>query len=144
MGVVDWTNLSHALLPTAIRRRAVTMHLETDREVYAEDDPVRFRVVFRNHLPVPVVLRVESPVPWSWGVDGVERASDVADPLPDDPTRFEFARRERKAFTREWHQRIRTGRREWRPAGPGDHTLRAWVTDRDRSLSAETTVRVER
>ncbi|MFB6122405.1 MAG: hypothetical protein ABEJ78_02975 [Haloferacaceae archaeon] len=143
MAVVDWTNLSHALLPTAVRRRAVELRLETDRGVYLPSDPVRVRVLFRNRLPVPVVFRVESPVPWSWSVDGVDRASRVADPLPADPTRFEFAPRERKAFTREWHQRIRTGGREWATVDPGEHTLRAWTTDRDRSLTAETTVRVE-
>ncbi|MFC6989555.1 hypothetical protein ACFQJD_14105 [Haloplanus sp. GCM10025708] len=143
MGVVDWTNLSHALLPTAVRRRAVEMHLEPDRDVYPAGDPVGFRVVFRNRLPVPVVLRVESPVPWSWSVDGIDRGSRVADPLPDDSSRFEFAPRERKAFAREWHQRIRTGRREWDAVAPGDHVLRAWVTDRDRSLAAEATVHVD-
>ena len=143
MSTVDWTNLSHALLPTMVRRRAIEVHLETDRTVYAADDTVRFRVVFRNRLPVPVVLRVESPVPWSWAVDGVERASRVADSLPTGPTRFGFGRRERKTFAREWHQRIRVGEREWTPVDAGDHTLRAWVTDRDRSLAAETTVRIE-
>ncbi|MGM0591674.1 MAG: hypothetical protein ACQETI_08635 [Halobacteriota archaeon] len=143
---VDWANASHALMPTALRRRALSVEVETDRDVYTPDDPVHFRVVFRNRLPVPVTIRTATPVRWSWSLDGLERASRVERAVPETPGVFRFGRGERKVFTRRWIQRIRESEREWSPAASGDHAIRVWVNDDStaaESLAAETAFRIE-
>lgn len=144
-GHVDWHNLSHALLPAALRPWAVTVAVETDRETYAPDDPVRFRVTFRNRLPVPVTLVARTPRRWSWSLDGLPNASAVPESVPDERTRFRFDRGETKRFHRRWDQRIQVADREWRPADRGEHTLAVGVdavdgTDR---LAASTTFHIE-
>lgn len=144
-GHVDWGNVSHALFPATLRPRAVTVSVETDREVYEPDEPVRFRVTFRNRLPVPVTLVTRSPRRWTWSLDGRPEASTVPSDSPTEPTRFEFVSGERKQFHRRWDQRVRESEREWRAADPGEHTLSARidaVRGSDR-LCAETTFRID-
>lgn len=137
---LDAAKASHALLPYAIRRWAVSVSVATDRDTYAPDDPIRFRVRFSNRLPVPVLLRTSTPVPWTWSVDGVPRASAVDSP-PEGTGALRLARRETKTVDRTWHQRIRVADDEWVPVASGEHTLRVAVPGTD--LAAETTVRVE-
>lgn len=142
---IRWEKASHALMPERLRPRAITVSVETDRETYAPDDTVGFRVEFANRLPLPVVIRTTSPVRWTWALNGLERASKVTDDPPQEATLFEFARRERKRFTRRWSQRIRVGDREWETADPGEYTLSVGVNaarGADR-LRDETTFRVE-
>ncbi|MFB6103018.1 MAG: hypothetical protein ABEJ73_10685 [Haloplanus sp.] len=140
----DVAKASHALLPRAIRRRALTLDCTTDRERYAPDDPVCFRVTVRNRLPVPIRLRTASPVPWTWSVDGVDRASTVdADALPDDSSILRFSRRETKTFEGVWYQRFRVADDEWVAADPGKHTLGARLLVDTTGLAATTTVRIE-
>lgn len=144
-GHVNWGNVSHALLPATLRPWAVTVSVETDREVYELDEPVRFRVTFQNRLPVPVTLVTDSPRRWEWSLDGRPEASNVTSDPPTEPTRFEFARGERKRFHRRWDQRVRESEREWRAAERGEHTLSAGidaVRGSDR-LRAETTFRID-
>jgi hypothetical protein len=140
---VDWANASHALVPMALRRRAVSVAVETDRESYPRDEPVRFRARFRNRLPIPVSLPTPTRVPWSWSVDGLEHASRVAVDNGDDDGLFRFARSEHKTFHRRWHQRFRESDEEWSTASPGDYRLRVWVSGYPETLAAETTVGVE-
>lgn len=140
---LNWRAASHALLPVRLRRWALDVQIETNRDVYAVGEPVDLRVRFRNRLPMPVTLRTESPVRWHWSVDGRIEARDDPPAEPDDPALFEFDRSETKTFTRRWPQRFRTDDRTWEPAGPGEYTLAVGVNDGTDSLRAETTVRVD-
>lgn len=143
---IDYTKASHALLPTALRHRAVSVAVETDRDSYAPDEPVGFRVRMHNRLPFPVVLRVPTQVRWQWAVDGHPEASRIAARPPAEPALFAFDRGERKRFQRRWHQRFRETDSEWSRAGRGEYTLSAWIAvedPADKGLRAETTFRVE-
>lgn len=139
---IDAASASHALLPRALRRRALTVACATDRERYAPDDPVDLRVTVRNRLPIPLRLRTTAPTPWTWAVDGVDRASTVDD-LPRETGAVAFAARERKTFHTRWYQRFRVADDEWVAADPGDHTLTARLLVDDPRLAASTTVRIE-
>jgi hypothetical protein len=139
---IDAARASHALLPRTLRRRAVVVDCATDRERYAPDEPIRLRVTVRNRLPLPLRLRTVAPVPWTWSVDGVDRASEI-DTLPDDAGALRFARRETKTFEAVWHQRVRVAADEWIVADTGEHTLRARLLVDDPRLAATTTVRIE-
>ncbi|WP_435062357.1 hypothetical protein [Halobaculum sp. EA56] len=143
---VNWANVSHALFPSRLRARAIAVDVETDKDRYAPDEPVRFRATFRNRLPMPVSLVTETPVRWSWAVDGLVEASEVYEPPEPRRTRFDFRRSERKRFERRWPQRIREREDEWRAAAPGEHTLsvRIGAVDGAEHLVAETTFTVER
>lgn len=144
--IVNWTSASHALMPTALRYRAIAVSVETDREVYAEDDPVTLRVTMRNRLPFPVSLKTTSPVLWTWAIDGMPEASRYDDGTPDETGLFRFDRSERKVFTRQWHQRFRESEREWSRAGRGEFTVSAGVNVEgaaEKGLVDETTIRIE-
>ncbi|WP_251341538.1 hypothetical protein [Haloplanus halophilus] len=139
---LDAAKASHALLPRWLRRRALTVDCTTDRERCAPDEPVGVEFVVRNRLPVPLRLRTTAPVPWTWAVDGVDRASTV-ESLPAETGVVDFARRERKTFHTRWYGRIRVADDEWVAADTGDHTLTARLLVDDPRLVASTTVRVE-
>lgn len=138
---LDAASASHALLPRTLRRRALTVACTTDRERYAPDDPVTLRVTVHNRLPIPLRLRTTAPVPWTWAVDGVDRASTVDD-LPRETDAVAFAARERKTFHTRWYQRFRVADDAWVAADPGEHTLSARLL-LDDPLVASTTVRIE-
>lgn len=143
---IDWSAASHALMPVWLRDRAVSVTVETDREVYRPDEPVGVRVQLYNRLPFPVRLRTRSPVLWQWSVDDLPEASHVERSPPTRAGALSFARGERKTFTRTWDQSVRVSEREWEPIAPGEHTVAAWVNVDDanaRGLYAETTVRIE-
>ncbi|MFW5974117.1 MAG: hypothetical protein ACOCPZ_01895 [Natrialbaceae archaeon] len=114
---------SHALLPKAIRRRAVDVSVTTDRTEYASGDPVAFRVTFRNRLPIPVSIPVSSPVPWHWAVDDRISARFTRPDEPDDGSLFTFGRSERKTFTRTWSQSWQVGERRWEPVETGGYEI---------------------
>ncbi|SHG72410.1 hypothetical protein [Halobaculum gomorrense] len=143
---VNWTNVSHALFPSSLRARAIAVDVETDKSRYAPDEPVRFQATFRNRLPLPVSLVTETPLRWTWTVDGLPEASEVYEPPEPKRTRFDFARSERKRFHRRWPQRIREREDEWRAADPGEHTItvRIGAVDGADHLVAEETFTVER
>jgi hypothetical protein len=140
--------LSDRLVPRGLRRRVVSVDVETPRREYAVGEPVPFVVTFRNRAPFPVSIVTASPLPWTWSVDGdVEAAAEAVslrDP-PDEPGRFGFDRGERKRFRRRWDGLFRVTGSEWVPADPGEHVIGAAanVADADASgLRAETTVRL--
>jgi len=141
---LDAAKASHALLPQSLRRRALVVDCTTDRTRYAPDDPVRLRVTVRNRLPLPLRLHTTAPVPWTWSVDGIDRASEL-DALPDDAGTLRLARREAKTFEAVWYQRIRVAPDEWVAADPGEHRLaaRLLVPDPSPRLVASTTVHIE-
>lgn len=144
---IDWGNLSHAILPLGIRDRAIAVDIEANRDVYTGGESVHFRVVLRNRLPFPVTLRTQTPVLWSWAVDGLDRASRVTEFEPPDRAGvLSFARSETKVFTRTWPRRIRESAERWESVVPGRYTLSAWINvenARNRGLFAETSVRIE-
>ncbi|WP_277555014.1 hypothetical protein [Halobaculum limi] len=143
---VNWTNVSHALFPSSLRARAIAVDVETNKQRYAPDEPVQFRVTFQNRLPMPVSLVTETPMRWTWSIDGLCEASEVYDAPDPERTRFDFHRSERKRFHRSWPQRIREGDHEWRAAAPGEHTLSVAIgaVDGADRLTAETTFSIER
>lgn len=128
---INWENASHALVPRWVRPWAIDVSIETNRERYAPDEPVGFRVEFRNRLPIPISLSTRTPVRWTWAMDGIEEASHVQQPVPDEGATFRFDRAERKRFSRQWSQRFRMSKSEWALAEPGEHTVSVQVnTDR--------------
>lgn len=144
--MVNWTSASHALMPTPLRYHAIAVSVETDREMYVEDDPVILQVIMRNRLPVPVALKTASPVLWSWAINGVPKASRYDDGTPEDSGLLTFDRSERKVFVRQWHQRFREDEREWTRAGRGEFTVSASVNVEDaadKGLADETTICIQ-
>ncbi|SIR92596.1 hypothetical protein [Natronorubrum thiooxidans] len=139
-----------ALVPTALARRAVTVSLETDRDVYARDDPVELTVEFANRLPVPVAVPTPRQRRWGWTVDGILEASDERRFTRARPSAFRFTGGERKQVSVTWNGRLeRAGegtRRESILPDPGEYELRAFVaTGDDRSRPSDsTTIRIER
>lgn len=143
---VNWANLSHALLPQALRPRAIAVTVETDRESYAPGDPIQFGVTFYNRLPLPITVVTATPKRWEWSVDGNPEGSELPLEHPEERSPFRFDRSERKRFRRRWDQRVRVDEREWREAAPGEHTLAVEIdaVSGAEKLRAETTFRIER
>lgn len=131
---VDWAALSDALLPTAVRARAIAVSVSTDRDVYRVGDPIAFEVSLENRLPLPIRLRTDSPEVWTWAVDGDLAASRIPRRIPDRPGVIDFARGERKRFRRRWSQRVRTGEREWTPVEPGTYAVDVAVNREDAAV----------
>lgn len=141
---LNWQALSHAIVPAAVRRRAISVTIETDREQYESGDPVLLRATFHNRLPFPVVVPTSTPVPWHWAVDGRVGASDVLPDEPEDASLFRFERNERKVFTRRWDQLFQVDERRWEPARAGEHEISVSINtpiDDGTQLTAETTIR---
>lgn len=142
---IDWGAASHALVPTALRDRAIEVQLETDRNRYPRGTPVGLRVTLRNRFPIPITLVTRSPRLWRWAVDGHPEASRIDRPVPSEPGALTFGRRERKTFVRRWSQSIRETATRWRTVEPGEYELTAWVNVPDstaRGLRDATTVRI--
>ncbi|WP_049926056.1 hypothetical protein [Halopiger goleimassiliensis] len=144
---VDSTALSRWLVPQRVRYRAISVEISTPQTSYAGGDPIPFTITMSNALPVPVVLRTDSPVRWTWAVDGKTEASERLryDP-PAEPGQFRFDRGERKRFRRRWDGLFRVSDSEWVPAEPGDHTIGVRLNVPDaaaKGLAAETTVRIQ-
>lgn len=143
--VVDWQAASHALVPVRLRRRAIDVSVATDSDTYAKDEPVHFEASFRNRVPFPIVLRTDSPVRWTWLVDGLDEASHVVE-YPTEASLFTFGRSERKTYRRSWPQRFRETPGSWVPAESGEHKLSIRVNARDSEatgLATETTFTIE-
>jgi hypothetical protein len=135
------------LLPTRLRHAAISVSVSTPRDSYPVGESVPFEVRMKNALPMPVTIAVDSPVRWTWSVDGHVEASrvDRHDP-PDQRTAFDFDRGERKRFRKRWNGSFQVGDREWEHATPGEYTIGAGLNVADpasRGLYDETTVRLE-
>lgn len=142
----DWGNVSHALLPTALRDRAISVSVRTNKRRYEREEPVHFRASFVNRIPFPISLRTASPVLWTWAVDGVDRATRRPEEPPDEPGLLRFARSERKTFERRWSQRIQGLEGRWLPVDRGEYELSVRINvdgAADRGLTDETTITVE-
>ena len=146
MRSVPGTTLSRLFLPAWLRHRALSVAIETPQPVSGVGRSVPFQVTLRNALPVPVTIATESPLLWTWSVDGRREASDVPRAMPEERGSYTFGRGERKRFTRTWSGSFRVSEREWAPADPGEYTIAAALAVPDaaaKGLSAETTVRIE-
>lgn len=142
----DWRNVSHAFMPVALRDRAISVSVETNKRRYERQEPVRFRVTLRNRIPFPVSLRTTTPLLWTWAIDGVDQASKLSEAPPDEAGLLRFGRSERKTFERRWPQRIRDRQGRWTPVGPGEYELSARINvdgATSRGLAARTTFAVE-
>lgn len=137
---------SDRLVPHMLRRRSVSVSIQTPRTVFAPGEAVPFSVQMRNALPIPITLRTDSLVLWRWQVDGFTEAAEVLPRAPpNEPGRFRFDRGERKRFDKQWSQRFRVSERRWRAAAPGEYTLRAEINVGDpdaAGLVDETTIRI--
>lgn len=146
MRSVNSTRLSRRLTPQRLRYRAISVEISTPKTEYPIGDAVPFTVTMRNPLPVPIVIPTQSPIQWTWHVDGATEASHISlhDP-PDERGELVFDRGERKRFTRRWEQLFRVSKSEWEPADGGTYTIGAEINvdnPEEAGLTAETTVRL--
>jgi len=146
MRSVDGGALSRLLLPARVGDRALSVTVSTPRTEYTKGGSIPFTVTMKNALPVPVSVETESPVLWTWNVDGATEATRVTvrDP-PEEAGVFEFDRGERKQFRRRWDQLFRVSDSEWERADPGTYTIGAEINvgnPEGRGLSDGTTVQI--
>ncbi|MES3517341.1 MAG: hypothetical protein PPP58_06730 [Natronomonas sp.] len=137
--------LSRRLLPESIRHRAIELSVSTPQSSYERGREIPFRVTMRNLLPIPVTVSTQSPLVWSWHVDGMREASAVSSEPPGRSGRFTFDRGERKTFTRTWSGLFRVSEAEWEEASRGEHTIGASINvERSTAdVSDRTTIRLE-
>lgn len=118
------------LVPQPVAQRALTISVETDRDTYAVDERVQFRVTVRNRLPLPVAIETPDRRLWGWTVDGELEASDEPrfdDPARETPGTLTLRGGQQLVVSRTWHGRFRRVRTHeptrWVPADPGRHEL---------------------
>lgn len=139
-----------ALVPAVLARRAVTVSLETDRDVYEPDESVGITVEFANRLPVPVAVPTPRQRRWGWTVDGDLEASNERRFTRARPSTFRFGGGERKRITVTWNGRLeRAGRGEMRESivpDPGEYELQAFIATHEtrHQPSDSTTIRIGR
>ena len=137
-----------ALVPEALARRAIAVSIETDRDVYARDEPVEITVDFKNRLPVAVSVPTPRRRKWGWTIDGALEASDERLYVRDRPSAFRFRGGERKQVRVTWHGRFERTAGEQRESvvpEPGTYELCAFVATREGVYrpSDATTIRLE-
>lgn len=143
---VNATLLSQLLVPQWVRQRAISVKISTPQSSYPSGHPIPFTVTMRNSMPFPVTIPTNSPLLWTWNVDGVQEASHV--PLrdePEEPGGIRFDRGSRKQFIKRWSGLFRVTDREWEPAEPGEYTIGAGLNVEgaaEKGLYDETTVRI--
>ncbi|PSP76095.1 hypothetical protein BRC81_13945 [Halobacteriales archaeon QS_1_68_20] len=117
------------LIPQVVARRAVTVTVDTDREVYEVGDPVEITVGFHNRLPVPVSVTTPTKRLWGWSVDGMVGASDERRYMSDTPAVIDFRGGERKRVVHRWNGRFKRtdGRTRWVDPSPGEYELAAFL-----------------
>ncbi|AGN02362.1 hypothetical protein L593_12095 [Salinarchaeum sp. Harcht-Bsk1] len=139
--------LSKLFVPYWLRYRAVSVDVSTPDRTFEQGQRVPFTIRMRNELPIPITLPIESPLPWTWAVDGHPEASHVQrTTVPDERRGYHFDRGEAKEFTRHWSGSFRIARREWEPAAAGEHAISVAVNvanPADVGLEATTTIRID-
>ena len=117
------------LVPAPLARRAVSVSIETDRDVYDRGDPVALTVTFTNRLPLPVSIPTPERRLWGWTVDGDLEASDERRYTRSSPSSFPFRAGEQKRVSVAWNGRFeRTdGVHESVLPEPGVYEIRAFV-----------------
>lgn len=138
--------LSRLVVPHWLRYRAISIDVATPDRPFSPGERVPFTVTLRNNLPIPVTVPVESPVPWTWSVDGLREGSEVPrTSVPEERRGYHFDRGERKQIPRRWSGSFKVGPREWERAEAGDHTIAVALNvpePEERGLAAETTIRI--
>lgn len=138
---------SKRLVPPWLRRRAISLSVSTPATAFPAGSNVPFVVTMKNSMPFPITIRTDSPLLWTWSVDGLPEASrvPVRDP-PERPGALHFDRGERVRFRKRWSQMFRVSESEWEPAEPGEYTIGAAINVANPKLAGlcdETTVRIE-
>lgn len=133
-------------VPARVARRALSVAVETDRSVYALDEPVEVTVSFRNRLPLPIVVATPKRRLWGWSVDGELEASDERRYTRSAPGTFEFRPRETKRKTIVWDGRFERTEdvHEWVLPDPGEYEIAAFVATEARTPRDSTTVTLRR
>ena len=140
--------LSELFVPQRLRDRAISVSIFSPDDEYDELTRVPFTVVLSNSMPFPITIVTESPLTWTWEVDGIEEASHV--PLRDpneDRGALRFSRGETKVLNRTWDQTFRLSDDEWERAEPGEYTIGVRVNvdnAEKRRLEDQTTIRIRR
>lgn len=138
--------ISRNLIPHWLRYRVVSVSIEVPDVEYPAKTQVPFTFRVRNGAPFPVTFTTETPLFWTWEVDGLPEGSEV--PLAgtaDDPGEFTIDRGKQLRIDRRWNGMIRVSESEWEWAEPGEYTIRARLNVPDaekKGLTAETTVTI--
>lgn len=120
--------LSNLLIPESLRQYAVSVAVRSPKTVYPERTRIPFTITMKNQMPFPIALRTDTPLVWSWDVNGVAEASHVSLREPsDDSGVLQFSRGERIVVTRHWDQTFRVSETKWERAGPGEYTIGAGI-----------------
>ena len=129
---IDGVGWSRRLVPRRIRTGAISVSLTPRKTEYVVGEPVQFAVTMENRLPIPVTLATETPILWTWSVDGADEGSEIPlhDP-PDERRGFVFERSERKQFLKTWNGLFQVSEHEWERPATGTHRLRARVNTAD-------------
>ncbi|ELY98032.1 hypothetical protein [Natrialba asiatica] len=126
-------SLLAALVPVSLARRAISVTVTADRDVYDRGVPVEFTVTFRNRLPVAVAVPTPHQRRWGWTVAGELEASDERRYMRSQPSVFRFDGGERKRITVTWNGRFErtTDRHEFVVPDPGEYEIRVFVATRE-------------
>ncbi len=134
------------LVPSWIAKRAISVSVSTDRDVYDRGEPVAFTVTFTNRLPVALTVPTPTQRRWGWTVDGYLEASTERRYLSETPATFQFRAGQTRRISVEWNGRIRhTGSQdESTVPEPGEYELAAFLATRPESTrpSDSTTIRL--
>jgi len=147
MRSINGSAWSNRLVPHWVRRRAISVSVETPQTVFERGEPIPFRITFDNRFPIPVSIRTQSPIRWQWAIDDIPEAVEASlrDP-PDETGALHFKRGERITFQRQWSGRFQVSKREWEAATPGEYTLSVGINVKNPAragLQDETTIRIE-
>lgn len=133
-------------VPQWLARRAVSVHVSTDRDRYAPGEPIHVSVEFRNRLPVPIEVETPGLRLWGWTVDGELEASDEPRYAVERGGTMSFRSRERKRVSRRWDGSFkRSGEpTRWERAAPGEYEVAAFLAVEPPNRPEDrTTVRIE-
>ncbi|ADD05563.1 uncharacterized protein Nmag_1992 [Natrialba magadii ATCC 43099] len=127
------TSLLSSPVPGPLARRAISVSVTSDRDVYAQDEAVSFTVAFRNRLPVSVAVPTPRRRRWDWSVDGELEASDERRDFQSVPSTFRFSAGERKEIRVTWNGRFErtVDCHEYVVPEPGEYEIRAFVATED-------------
>jgi hypothetical protein len=137
--------LSRWLTPSWLRRRAISISVTTPDETYRQGDSVPVSIRMKNSLPFPITIDTQSPLVWTWAVDGHREASHDPETPPSEPGDVTFDRGEWKRFRRTWSGMFHVAQNRWEEASSGEHTISAAlnVTDpQSHQLVDETTITI--
>lgn len=129
------TDALATFVPNWLARRAVSVSVSTDKEVYEQGEPVEITVRFKNRLPVPIEVPTPRQRRWGWAVDGVLEATDEKRYVRGKPLTFGFRAGETRTVTATWNGYFRRqngadlDRSEC--ADRGEHTITAFLAIHD-------------